>query len=365
MDIQSYFLFVNQTYAAMGDLNNDFNKTKIEVNDGGEQIIQSAANFSFYDNPNGLEAVNLTGTDFSRSATNGTASGETFHLGANGELVVHTTVGTADAYIERFRISGDADYSEATFTDVNLTINKSQDNSRKVYVDVENGVIYLGDVDSVSSGTKLIVDADTGEISMEALSVSVISDQDISFQSSEAVRSQGKSICNNVNGYDANSAGRIDVPIPDAPDLSAYATSVNGIAAIGHNITVPIPAVPSGTYTPTMSSGLSSITSLSATEFNYSRVGNAVTVSGQILINTTVTNAIGFFSMTLPIATSVYGSSNKNGSGGVGVSIQASSGTIGVIQSFYILSGNSLQLKVKQQETGVINTFSFSLTYLV
>jgi len=72
--------------------------------------------------------------------------------------------------------------------------------------------------------------------------------------------------------------------------------------------------IASGTYTPALTV-LSNITSSTIAQCQYIRVGNVVTVSGQLLITPTATATISNFLLALPIASTIANTSNLGGSG--------------------------------------------------
>lgn len=72
----------------------------------------------------------------------------------------------------------------------------------------------------------------------------------------------------------------------------------------------------SGTYTPTVT-GLANVASISVYGvFTYSRVGNIITVFGNVLVDPTAGTAITTFAITLPVASNFTATTNVNGVAG-------------------------------------------------
>lgn len=115
----------------------------------------------------------------------------------------------------------------------------------------------------------------------------------------------------------------------------------------------------SGTYTPTVT-GLLNIDVVTAFVCNYIRVGNVVTVSGQVGIDATSAAATTRFSMTCPITTSF--DTNQSRAGGT-FSLTDVSGIGGAIKA--ILSTNTVQFSFAPVSTANLLEYFFSFTYLV
>ena len=116
----------------------------------------------------------------------------------------------------------------------------------------------------------------------------------------------------------------------------------------------------SGTYTPALTN-TTNVASSTPTANQYMRVGNVVTVSGQVVIDPTTANTNTVLEMSLPIASTFASSRNCAGSGAsMSTTIYASNG-IAII-------GNTTQNRAvfRLQPVGSgSETYTFSFTYLV
>lgn len=92
----------------------------------------------------------------------------------------------------------------------------------------------------------------------------------------------------------------------DTINLQATAVQINGNGVVRSL---------SGTYTPT-ASATSNLDSTSPAQFQYTRVGNVVTVSGVVVLDATAA-ASTFFELSLPIASNLTSTSNLAGGGGL------------------------------------------------
>jgi hypothetical protein len=141
-------------------------------------------------------------------------------------------------------------------------------------------------------------------------------------------------------------------------------SSTGGISIVRTGVTSPAAAdgnVFSGTYTPT----LTNVTNVAASTTGvcqYMRVGNVVTVSGQLSINPTTASANTVLRMTLPIASSFTGTSRALG----GTAASITSGTYG--QSLAILGFTSATGQAEFRGDPTVATdqdYAFSFTYRI
>jgi hypothetical protein len=116
----------------------------------------------------------------------------------------------------------------------------------------------------------------------------------------------------NAGTFKANLNSPALTGTPTAPTASA-GTNNTQIATTAYvdkfNLT-------SGTYTPTFISG-SNLAGYTITQAQYMRVGNTVTVSGQLLVEPSITTNKIFFSLSLPIASNITIPGNLGGSGAI------------------------------------------------
>jgi hypothetical protein len=93
---------------------------------------------------------------------------------------------------------------------------------------------------------------------------------------------------------------------------------IGGIQTSRTGVTAPAATdgnVFSGTYTPTLTN-TTNVTSSTAVECHYMRVGNVVTVSGQVLFTATSASADTQVDMTLPVASNISVARQVGGAGG-------------------------------------------------
>lgn len=115
--------------------------------------------------------------------------------------------------------------------------------------------------------------------------------------------------------------------------------------------------VGSGTYTPTLTN-TANVASSTAFECQYLRVGNVVTVSGQITITPTSASVATSLGISLPIASDIVGGRNLGGTACCG----AAAGLVGQIAGD---PTNDRALLTAVPSTNAANNWSFSFTYLV
>lgn len=115
--------------------------------------------------------------------------------------------------------------------------------------------------------------------------------------------------------------------------------------------------VGSGTYTPTLTN-TTNVAASTAFECQYMRVGNVVTVSGQISLTPTAASAATALGITLPIAADIVGGRNLGGTAVCG----AAAGLVGQITGD---PTNDRALFSAVPSTNAANTWSFSFTYMV
>lgn len=159
---------------------------------------------------------------------------------------------------------------------------------------------YLGDIDDAANGTKIFIDDNNGDISLGDLSDNLNS---IKLKLSNQFR--------NITMGDPDGEQNGTTLIIDDSTQSVEITNVpagaitDDFATFDGDQIKKIPApVESGTYTPTISNAINVATS-SPSEFQYMRVGNVVTVSGQVTIETTAAaNTLTSFELSIPIASS-------------------------------------------------------------
>lgn len=117
----------------------------------------------------------------------------------------------------------------------------------------------------------------------------------------------------------------------------------------------------SGTYTPTGYTGTNT-TVVTPSECQYLRVGNTVTVSGNILVTATAAAAtFSSFTIDLPIASSLTAASQGGGTA-VALSTTTSRNTYA---SIYVETGNDRMGFNFASNYAGINSFYFSFTYRV
>jgi hypothetical protein len=110
----------------------------------------------------------------------------------------------------------------------------------------------------------------------------------------------------------------------------------------------------SGTYTPTLTNVTNVTSSTALTNITYFRVGNAVTVSGQVNINATATGAVEF-GVSLPVASNFSASQQAGG---------ASGSPVGAGYISADATNDRLSLKYTASATGTQAHF-FTATYQV
>lgn len=135
-----------------------------------------------------------------------------------------------------------------------------------------------------------------------------------------------------------------------------------GIATSRTTVTSPTATdgnIFSGTYTPTIT-GVTNVTSSTAYACQYMRVGNVVTVSGQVAITATTNNAQTTFGISLPIASNFTNTYEAGGSGytqnntiaGHGINLSADVTNDRINADYYETHGGA-------------DTFNFSFTYQI
>jgi hypothetical protein len=156
----------------------------------------------------------------------------------------------------------------------------------------------------------------------------------------------------NIIGFSTGGIERLEI------DASGTVILANGLS-IGRTAVTGTPAatdgnVFSGTYTPTLTNS-SGIASSTASACQYMRVGNVVTVSGQVIIDGEETTAD--MRMSLPIASAF--TAGRHAAGHFSVNGTSSGGTISADASgdrFQFLSGYA---------DSVPTTYVFTATYQV
>jgi hypothetical protein len=113
----------------------------------------------------------------------------------------------------------------------------------------------------------------------------------------------------------------------------------------------------SGTYTPTLTA-VYNVTSSSAYELQYMRVGNVVTVAGYLTSNATATNTWTRISITLPISSTFDFSFRAGGGGGA-----SATNNVCAIQAGAF--GTSVVYLDSYPNTTSTLGYSFSFTYLI
>jgi hypothetical protein len=135
-----------------------------------------------------------------------------------------------------------------------------------------------------------------------------------------------------------------------------------GLSISSTGVTSPATAdgnVFSGTYTPTLTNG-ANVSSSTATACHYMRVGNVITVGGQLSITATAANTDTQVTMTLPVASTFSFARQLGGSGGA-----LNAGEYG---EPIVLVGNTTNNAafVRGRPTVTTNQqYNFSFTYLV
>jgi len=153
----------------------------------------------------------------------------------------------------------------------------------------------------------------------------------------------------------SNNGGTTRLTLTDDGRLYGSALHNNGGSVTGTTNQY----IASGTYTPTLNN-LLNVTASTAYQCQWIRVGNVVTVSGRVDIQTTTANTSTSLGISLPIASTFTALTNAGGSGGAVIS----SGGISVM----ILADNSTPRLLYQffnsNSTGNLE-HHFSATYLI
>ena len=100
---------------------------------------------------------------------------------------------------------------------------------------------------------------------------------------------------------------------------TAFNALVTGTDALAGGLTVTTPfslsglgAITSGTYTPTLTN-VTSVTSSTAYECQYMRVGNVVTVSGRVAVTPAIAGTQTVLGVTLPVASNLGAAEDLGG----------------------------------------------------
>lgn len=121
--------------------------------------------------------------------------------------------------------------------------------------------------------------------------------------------------------------------------------------------TAALPVLTSGTYTPGLTNS-ANISSSSALQCQYMRIGSVVTVSGGVMLTPTLLATLTTLGIALPIASTLSATNNL---GGTAASSSVAS-NVGPV--FADTSNNRATLQLISVGTGS-ETFSFSFTYVV
>jgi hypothetical protein len=145
------------------------------------------------------------------------------------------------------------------------------------------------------------------------------------------------------------------ITVASGSGLSISATDVTGTpAATNGNVF-------SGTYTPNLTN-ITNVAASSTGTCQYMRVGNVVTVSGQIAIDPTTASANTVVRMTLPIASDFSGSSRYCG----GTAASVSSGTYGQSLAIFAHESATGQAEfVGDPTVATSQSYAFSFTYRI
>lgn len=143
-----------------------------------------------------------------------------------------------------------------------------------------------------------------------------------------------------------------ELPSADGSANAALVTDGSGVLSFGSVIT-------SGTYTPTLTN-VTNITASTAYPCQYMRVGNTVTVSGQVAITTTANTTQTTFGMSLPIASN-FGNTYECGGGGYTQSNSAAGHGICISAD----AANNRANFDYYETHGAADTFNFSFTYQI
>ena len=145
--------------------------------------------------------------------------------------------------------------------------------------------------------------------------------------------------------------------------LDSTGLQVNaGLSISSTGVTTPVTAngnVFSGTYTPTLTN-VSNVTSSTATVCHYMRVGNVVTVGGQLSITATATNTDTQVRITLPIASTFSNARQLAGAGGA-----VNTGEYGESVVFGADTANNIAFLRGRPTVTNNQAYNFSFTYLV
>lgn len=140
------------------------------------------------------------------------------------------------------------------------------------------------------------------------------------------------------------------VSLSSGAGLSISSTAVTSPAAGNGNVF-------SGTYTPTQVSTNTNVDSVSFTTCQYMRVGNVVTVSGQITIDATTATADTIVRMSVPIASN-FGTSAQLGGVGSSFSSPYASNNIAFVAD---TTNDCAELRLRPSvNTSLIYNFSFT-----
>jgi len=165
----------------------------------------------------------------------------------------------------------------------------------------------------------------------------------------------------NIYGYDGiqfktQGAETVKAVISVTGDLTIGATSGTATGNIyAANLA-------SGTYSPTIS-GASGATSVSASDAQYMRVGNTVTVSGRITATPSSTSAAFLFYMTVPVSSSFSSESQAGGVASKGNDQTPATACVGAISAEG--GGSRVLMTFSHSPTTTSGIFFYSFTYQI
>lgn len=156
---------------------------------------------------------------------------------------------------------------------------------------------------------------------------------------------------------------------PSSANLAAAVTDETGSGALVFGtaptisdltVTGTSGNVLSGTYTPTQVSTNTNVDSVTFSACQYMRVGNTVTVSGQIAINATTATTDTVVKMTIPVASN-FSSSRQLGGGGASITTPYAANVLAFLADTI---NESVDVRLRPSVDTSL-TYNFSFTYLV
>jgi hypothetical protein len=218
---------------------------------------------------------------------------------------------------------------------VNIGDGNGDNYYNRLSVDIENGTIMLGNSGSSYDNSYVLINSEDSIITLNSTYIGL----------------------NGITTFNSAVNFNSDVSMNGSAGTSGQILTSNGSGSIPSWTTLPTLA--SGTYTPTITN-VTDVTASSVSTWQYMRVGNVVTVSGQYTITTaTGHNTQATIRLSLPVATNftaayqLTGSSNAIGANDFGYTPQISADATNDKMKIDVFPGN------------VPQTYSVHATYLI